>query len=60
MVSCTAGEQGNYLLHLDFVGISNEDQEFLIQYIVRRQSSFLQKLREERDSRGALRNPPNH
>ena len=44
----------------DFVGISNEDQEFLIQYIVRRQSSFLQKLREERDSRGALRNPPNH
>ena len=60
VVSCTAGEQGNYLLHLDFVGISNEDQEFLIQYIVRRQSSFLQKLREERDSRGALRNPPNH
>ncbi|MBK6581307.1 MAG: PilZ domain-containing protein [Gammaproteobacteria bacterium] len=57
VVSCTADEHENYLLHLDFVGISSEDQEFLIQYIVRRQSTFLQKLREERDSRGPQRTP---
>lgn len=41
---------GYFTVFLDFVDLSNDDQEFLIQYVVRRQSVFLQRLREQRDA----------
>jgi c-di-GMP-binding flagellar brake protein YcgR len=53
VVRCTPKDGGGYQLLLDFAGISEEDQEQLIQYIVRRQSQFLQQLREQRDVRPA-------
>ena len=42
---------GLYMLYLDFTDIDPVDQEFLVQYIVRRQSVYLAKLREERVAR---------
>lgn len=53
VVRCDARETGGYELKLDFSGIGAEDQEFLIQYIMRRQSQYLQQLREERETRPA-------
>lgn len=55
VVRCTPKDGGGYQLLLDFAGISEEDQEQLIQYIVRRQSQFLQQLREQRDVRPAAK-----
>lgn len=57
VVSCEPREEGDFLLHLDFAGISPDDQEFLIQYIMRRQGSYLQELREQRDQQPAPRRP---
>lgn len=54
-VKCAAKDSGGYDLKLDFAGIGSEEQEFLIQYIVRRQSQFLQQLREEREARPGAR-----
>lgn len=50
-VKSTPRPDGGYDLKADFSGISAEDQEFLIQYIMRRQSQFLQQMREEQESR---------
>lgn len=50
VVRCTTQTEDRHLLVVDFVGINPGDQEFLIQYIVRRQSELLQQLREERES----------
>jgi hypothetical protein len=50
VVRCTTQAEDRHLLFVDFVGINPGDQEFLIQYIVRRQSALLQRLREERES----------
>jgi hypothetical protein len=50
-VRCVPGDAGGYMLYLDFAGLAAEDQEFLIQYIVRRQGQFLQQLRERREER---------
>jgi len=52
VVRCTPRDTGAYQLLLDFTGIGAEQQEFLIQYIVRRQSQILQQLREAREARG--------
>jgi hypothetical protein len=52
VVRCIAGEQGGAnLLQMEFADLGNDDQEFLIQYIVRRQGQVLQQLREARDVR---------
>lgn len=51
VVRCAPKDGGGYRLLLDFAGIREEDQEQLIQYIVRRQSQFLQQLREQRETR---------
>ena len=48
VVRCVARDQGGYLLHLDFTGVRPEEQEVLIQYILRRQNAWLQDLRNER------------
>ena len=48
-VRCAMKEGGGYVLYLDFTGIVAEDQEFLIQYIIRRQGQYLQQLREQRE-----------
>lgn len=54
-VKVTPRPDGGYDLKADFAGIDAEDQEFLIQYIMRRQSQLLQQMREERELRpGAL------
>lgn len=54
-VKVTPRPDGGYDLKADFAGIEAEDQEFLIQYIMRRQSQLLQQMREERELRpGAL------
>lgn len=53
-VRCVAKDGGGYVLYLDFAGIAAEDQEFLIQYIMRRQSHFLQQMREDREQRADL------
>ncbi len=54
-VKVTPRPDGGYDLKADFAGIGAEDQEFLIQYIMRRQSQLLQQMREERELRpGAL------
>jgi PilZ domain len=54
-VKSTPRPDGGYDLKADFAGIAAEDQEFLIQYIMRRQSQLLQQMREERELRpGAL------
>lgn len=55
VVRCPAKDGGGYVLYLDFAGISDEDQEFLIQYIVRRQGQLLQQMREQRDTRPAAK-----
>ena len=54
-VKITPRPDGGYDLKADFAAIPAEDQEFLIQYIMRRQSQLLQQMREERELRpGAL------
>jgi hypothetical protein len=54
-VKITPRPDGGYDLKADFAGIAADDQEFLIQYIMRRQSQLLQQMREERELRpGAL------
>lgn len=50
-VKTTPRPDGGFDLKADFAGISAEDQEFLIQYIMRRQSQFLQQVREAREMR---------
>jgi len=58
VVRCIAGEQGEpNLVQLEFAELGNQDQEFLIQYILRRQGQFLQQLREARDIRVPLARP---
>lgn len=47
----TPKDGGGYHVLLDFARISEESQEQLIQYIVRRQSQFLQQLRAQREER---------
>ncbi len=49
VVKSTARDGGGCDLKLDFAGIRPEDQEFLVQYILRRQGQFLQRMREERE-----------
>ena len=53
VVRCVPRDGGGSVLYLDFAGIAAEDQEFLIQYIVRRQGQFLQQMRTQRDEREA-------
>ncbi|MFM7275929.1 MAG: PilZ domain-containing protein [Gammaproteobacteria bacterium] len=49
VVKSTPRDGGGCDLKLDFAGIRPEDQEFLVQYILRRQGQFLQRMREERE-----------
>lgn len=60
VVRCATQAEDRHLLFVDFVGINPGDQEFLIQYIVRRQSATLQQLREERElaARGGENDEP--
>lgn len=51
VVHCGEDGHGGYRLQIDFAGIELDDQEILIQFIVRRQGHFLQQLREQRDTR---------
>jgi hypothetical protein len=53
VVRCRDAAPGTWLLQLDFAGMRHDDQEQLIQFIVRRQGQFLQGLREQRDARRA-------
>lgn len=50
-VKCTSRPDGGFDLKADFAGIAAEDHEFLIQYIMRRQSQLLAQMREERELR---------
>lgn len=50
VVGCDRDDIGDHLLHLDFTAIETEDQEFLIQYILRRQGKLLQQQREAREA----------
>lgn len=49
VVRCLEQNNGAWLLHLEFAEIPEDDQEELIQYILRRQSAYLHGLREKRD-----------
>ncbi len=54
-VKCEPRPDGGYDLKADFAGIAAEDQEFLIQYIMRRQSQLLAQMREQHERRpGAI------
>ena len=53
VVRCRDAAPGTCRLQLDFAGMPQDDQEQLIQFIVRRQGQFLQGLREQRDARRA-------
>ena len=51
VVRCRDAANGGYQLQLDFAGMSPDDQELLIRFILRRQGQFLQGLREQRERR---------
>jgi len=51
VVRCRDDAPRGYRLQLDFADIGLDDQELLIQFIVRRQAQFLQRLREQREAR---------
>ena len=53
VVRCVPKDGGGNVVYLDFAGIAAADQEFLVQFIVRRQGQFLQQMREQRDQRAA-------
>lgn len=53
VVRCRDEARGAYRLQLDFAGLEPGDQELLIQFIVRRQGQFLQRLREQREAQPA-------
>ena len=53
VVRCRDAAPGTWRLQLDFAGMRHDEQEQLIQFIVRRQGQFLQGLREQRDARRA-------
>lgn len=43
-------KKGFYTVYVDFINLSQDDQEFLIQFVLRRQSVYLKRLREEREA----------
>ena len=49
--SSTTHTDGAYLLRLDFDGITEDIQEYLIQYIVKRQGALLQASRREKENK---------
>lgn len=46
VVSCEA-EDGEYFIRLDFFAINAQDQEYLIQYVVKRQGTLIKNSRNE-------------
>lgn len=50
VVRCADTPDGERRLQIDFTGIDPRDQELLVQFILRRQGMYLQRLREQREA----------